>query len=172
MKGSSKMRKKWFAFLMINIFAILTMKPSFAGEAFVTTKDYTGATFVQASCDKDPCYLNWTRSYWDTNRHSYSLDQTSSSVDIVLPIDLPVPLEIDSSVLDAFDRVGRSRPAPKWEEKNFYPTFGIKYSFSRFELGDFAKSLVSLFTNMTQKSHIKGHRDNRPTSFYLAFPEY
>ena len=165
------MAKKWFVFLLVNMVAVLMIKPSLAAEAFKTTEDQTSVTFIQTYY-RNPYPLNRTESYWDTNRNSYGLDQNPIPMEIDFPIDLPVPLKIDSSVQDAFDSTSRSSLAPKWEEKNIYPTFGIRYSFSCFELQDFAKSLVSLFKNMNQDSPRKGHRVNSPISFYLAFPEF
>lgn len=158
------MKNKWFAILMINVVAILMIKPSLAWEVSNPSKDQT---------DKINLYpLNRTMPLWETNSHSYGLGQNPNAGEIDFPLDLPVPLKIDASVQDAFDVAGRSNLVPKWEEKNIYPTFGIKYSFSRFELQDFAKSLVSLFTNVNQDSPRKTHRGNRPASFYLAFPEF
>ena len=155
---------------MINMIAILMLDPSFAGEALETSEAQTGVTFFLT--DENNPYHNYsTKSYWDTNRNLYGLEQATASGEIDFPFDLPVPLEIYSSVQDAFDWTGRSKLAKKWEEKNIYPTFGIKYSFSRFELQDFAKSLMSLFTNMNQDGPKKGRRVNRSASFYLAFPE-
>jgi hypothetical protein len=165
------MAKKWFVLLLVNMVAILLIKQALAAEAFKTTEDQTGFTFIQ-TYDRNPYPLKRMESHWDTKRISYGLDQNPASGEIDFPIDLPVPLKIDSSVQDALDEAGLSRLAPKWEEKNIYPTFGIKYSFSRFELGDFAKSLVSLFKNMNQDSPRKAHRGHSPVSFYLAFPEY
>ena len=144
--------------------AILMMKPSFAWEVSNTDKDPTGHINLY--------HLNRTMALGETNSNSYGLIQNRNSGEIDFPIDLPVPLKIDSSVQGAFDSAGRSNLVPKWEEKNIYPTFGIKYSFSRFELQDFAKSLLSLFANVHQDSPRTGHRGNRSASFYLAFPEF
>lgn len=163
------MRGKWFAILLINLVSILMIKPSFAGEASKTSEDQTGVIFVQTTILNG---VNRTMSHWDTNRNAYGLDQNPQSGAIDFPIDLPVPLQIDSSVQDAFDAANRSRLAPKWEEKNLYPTLGIKYSFSSFGLKDFAKSFASLFLSANQDSPRNRHRGDHPVSFYLAFPEY
>jgi hypothetical protein len=165
------MQKKWFKLFLISIFATLSVMPSVAAEELKTTNNQIASNFIQTEI-KNPydlpgsvSHLNWTRSSYDHKPYQRSLKFNVSHY-------LPVPLEIDSSAPSLFDPEVRLGLDPKWKEESLSCTFGIKYSFSRFELQHFAKSIMSLFGNMSKNTARKGSQRKLPVSFYLSVPEY
>ncbi len=165
------MQKKWFRLILINIFATLSVMPSVAAEELKTTNYQIASNSIQTEI-KNPydltgsvSHLNWTRSSYDHKPY-----QRSQKIDVSRY--LPVPLEIDSSAPSLFDPEVRLGLDPKWKEESISCSFGIKYSFSRFELQHFAKSIMSLFSNVSKNSARKGSQRNIPVSFYLSLPEY
>ena len=165
------MRTKQFTLLLIIMITSLLVKPSFAAEKLEMTENLIVTNFTQ-TYDKNPYDSNGIVAHWNRAPSSYSLEPYQRSGKIDLPIDLPVPLEIDSSDQGLLDPAVRLGLDQKRKEKNISFTFGIKYSFSRFELQHFAKSLVSLFSNMKKDAPRKGSKRNLPISFYLSFPEF
>ncbi len=165
------MRKKWFALILLNMIAAWVMMPSVAAEELKMTKNQTAANFIQTD-NKNPydlngavSHLNWTRSL--SSRKPYQRSQTTG-----FTLNLPIPLEIDSSYQGEFDPTVGLELVPKWKEKNISGAIGIKYSFSRFEFRHFAKSIVSFFGNMNKDASRKGSQRNFPVSFYLSLSEF
>ena len=145
--------------------------PPVAAEELKTTNYYIASMIVQngnknaSDLNENTSHLNWTRS-------SYSRKTSPQFQKIDFSRYLPIPLEIDASSPTLFDPEVRLGLDPKWKEETLSCTFGIKYSFSRFELQDFAKSLISLFKNPNKDIKQKGGRRSLPVSFYLSVPEY
>jgi hypothetical protein len=165
------MQKKWFKLFLINIFATLSVMPSVAAEEFKTTKHQIASNFIQTEI-KNPSDLTGSVSHLDRTHSSYNHMPYQRSPRIDVSRYLPVPLEIDSSAPSLFDPEVRLGLDPKWKEDSLSCTFGIKYSFSRFELQHFAKSIMSLFSNMSKNTARRDSQRNIPVSFYLSVPEY
>ena len=164
------MRKKWFALILLNVIAAWVMMPSVAAEELKMTNNKIAFNFIQTD-NKNPYDLTGAVSSLNRTRSSYDQKPYQRSQKIDVSRYLPIPLEIDSSAPSLYDPEVRLGLDPKWKE-NISCTFGIKYSFSRFELQHFAKSIVSLFSNMNKNTPRKGSQRNLPVSFYLSLPEY
>lgn len=165
------MRIKRVTLILIIMIVFLIVKPSYAAEEFKITENLALANFTQ-SFNTNPNDSFRLNSHRNRPSNSYSLETPSKSEKIDLPVDLPFPLEIGPSEPKLFDPAIRLGLDPKTKEKELSCTFGIKYSFSRFEFQHFAKSLVSLFTNMNTGASRKNRKRSRPVSFYLYFPDF
>jgi len=165
------MRIKRFSFMLIIMIAVLIGKPSFAAEEVKKT-DHLILTNITKTHDINPDDASGIESRWNSSSNSYSQEPPQKSGIFDLPIDLPIPLEIDSLEPNLIDPSIRSGLDPKWRKKNLSCTFGIKYSFSRFEFQHFAKSLASFFGNLNKGVSNKGRKGNLPVSFYLSFPDF
>ena len=165
------MQKKWFTFTLINMFVTLIVMPSAAAEEIKTTHKQIASNFIQTDI-KTPSESTGALSHFNWPRSSYDHKSYRRSNKIDVSNYLPVPLEIDSSPPSLYDPEVRLGMDPKWKEESISCTFGIKYSFSRFELQNFGKSLLSLFSNQNKAALKKGNQRNPPVSFYLSLPEY
>jgi hypothetical protein len=153
------------------MFVTLIVIPSAAAEEIKTTNIQTASSFIQKYI-KNPSILTGDVSQMNLTRSSYDHNPYRRSDKIDVSRYLPVPLEIDSSVPSLYDPEVRLGMDPKWKEESRSCTFGIKYSFSRFELQHFAKSIVSLFSNLNNNAPRADRQPNLPVSFYLSIPEY
>lgn len=165
------MQKKWLVLILMNVIASWIMLPSVAAEEIKMAGYNTASQFIQTD-NQSPNKFNSQVSRLNWIRSSYPYKPSQGSPKIDFSRYLPLPLEVDASSPPLFDPEVRLGLDPKWKDETLSCTLGIKYSFSRFELQEFAKSLLSLFTDTKKDKPRKESKHSVPVSFYLSVPEY
>ena len=150
------MRKKWIILIVFTMMSVPFVQPSFVLGEPRETESRTDTNFAQKDFQGSFNLKGTPDSQFD--------ERSGKSGAIGLPINLPVPLKIESSCSgqDESDPADESGLFSKWEEKNDSWMIGIRFAFIHFKPQQFAKSLGSVF----------GRKENQNVSFFLSFPGF